>query len=55
MGGIRVVWTGDEREAPPIGTAVAASCAIPGYIAPVEHQAREYVDGGGTHRPTPMS
>jgi NTE family protein len=30
----------------PIGAAVAASCAIPGYFAPVEIEGTRYVDGG---------
>jgi len=34
-----------------LGQAVAASCAIPGYFAPVRIGGREYVDGGA-HSPT---
>lgn len=33
---------------PPIGLAVAASCAIPGYFAPVTIGEQRYVDGGTT-------
>jgi NTE family protein len=33
---------------PPIGPAVAASCAIPGYFAPVDVDGERYVDGGTT-------
>ena len=29
-----------------VATAVEASCAIPGYFAPVAHNGRRYVDGG---------
>ncbi len=42
--GARVVFT--EPDAPPIGAAVAASCAIPGYFAPVQIAGERYVDGG---------
>jgi len=34
-----------------VGSAVAASCAIPGYYAPVTVAGEEYVDGGA-HSPT---
>jgi NTE family protein len=34
-----------------VGTAVAASCAIPGYYTPVRIGDEVYVDGGG-HSPT---
>ena len=34
-----------------VGTAVAASCAIPGYFAPVFVEGQPYVDGGA-HSPT---
>jgi len=34
-----------------VGTAVAASCAIPGYFSPVFVDGQPYVDGGG-HSPT---
>ena len=34
-----------------LSDAVAASCAIPGYLAPVEIDGREYIDGG-VHSPT---
>ena len=35
----------------PIHLAVAASCAVPGYFAPVRIEERSYVDGG-VHSPT---
>lgn len=35
----------------PLGRAVAASCAIPGYFSPVEIDGIEYLDGG-VHSPT---
>jgi NTE family protein len=35
----------------PIHLAVAASCAVPGYFAPVRIGARAYIDGG-VHSPT---
>ena len=40
-------------EAPPVdvGTATMASCAIPGYLRPVQIEGEEYVDGG-SHSPT---
>jgi NTE family protein len=34
-----------------LSDAVAASCAIPGYLAPVEIDGRQYIDGG-VHSPT---
>jgi NTE family protein len=45
----RVVWDGDGG--PTLGTAVAASCALPGFLAPVRVDGREHVDGG-VHAPT---
>jgi NTE family protein len=44
----------DDRVDPadvPIGVAVQASSAIPGFFEPVEHGGRRYVDGG-VHSPT---
>jgi NTE family protein len=35
----------------PVHLAVAASCAVPGYFAPVEIRGTQYVDGG-VHSPT---
>ncbi|MEM9133617.1 MAG: patatin-like phospholipase family protein [Actinomycetota bacterium] len=38
---------GDAAEVQPsVATAVRASCAIPGYFAPVQHDGRRFVDGG---------
>jgi NTE family protein len=42
----RVVWSRSAAGRPPIGTAVAASCAVPGLVRPIVHADREYVDGG---------
>lgn len=42
--GRRVVF-GRDADAP-LGAAVAASCAIPGWFAPVEVNGRRHVDGG---------
>ncbi len=47
----RVVWGEDPARDPSPGVAVAASCAIPGFLAPVEHAGRRFVDGG-LHSPT---
>jgi NTE family protein len=49
--GRRVVF--GRSGSPPIdvATAVAASCAIPGFFTPVEHDGVRYVDGG-VHSPT---
>ena len=44
--GRRVVFGADGAPEASVGEAVAASCAIPGYFAPVEIGGREYVDGG---------
>lgn len=48
--GARVVF--GRSDAPPAtpGQAVAASCAVPSYMAPVEIAGRRYVDGG-VHSP----
>jgi len=42
--GQRVVFGRDAY--PSVGDAVAASCAVPGYFAPVVIDGRRYVDGG---------
>jgi NTE family protein len=49
--GRRIVF--GKKESPPasMATAVAASSAIPGFFAPVEHGGVRYVDGGA-HSPT---
>lgn len=47
--GRRVVFGRDER--PPLATAVAASCAIPSFFAPVDVDGEPFVDGGA-HSPT---
>lgn len=44
--GERVVFGRYPSSAPDVATAVQASCAIPGYFAPVEHDGRRYIDGG---------
>jgi NTE family protein len=44
--GARVVFGRDGSPAAPVGLAVAASCAIPGYFEPVTIGGRRYVDGG---------
>ena len=44
--GRRVTFGADGAPDASVGDAVAASCAIPGYFAPVEIGGREYVDGG---------
>ena len=43
--GRRVVFGRDDTGAP-VGAAVAASCAIPGWFTPVEIGGTRYVDGG---------
>jgi NTE family protein len=47
--GRRVVFGRDQR--PRVADAVAASCAIPGFFAPVEVDGDAYLDGG-VHSPT---
>lgn len=47
----RVVFGAPSAPRTDVGTAVAASCAIPGYFAPVLVDGDHYVDGGG-HSPT---
>jgi NTE family protein len=43
--GTRVVFGRDDVNAP-LATAVAASCAVPGYFAPVVVDGHRYLDGG---------
>jgi NTE family protein len=47
----RVVFGTERAPRTDVGTAVAASCAIPGYFTPVRIDGEAYVDGGG-HSPT---
>lgn len=47
----RVVFGTEGAPPTDVGTAVAASCAIPGYFTPVHIDGKAYVDGGG-HSPT---
>jgi NTE family protein len=49
--GRRVVFGRPGTPEVPVHLAVAASCAVPGYFAPVEIDGRSYVDGG-IHSPT---
>ncbi len=49
--GRRVVFGRPGTPAVPLHSAVAASCAVPGYFAPVRIGAHTYVDGGA-HSPT---
>ena len=44
--GRRVVFGAPGAPPTPVGTAVAASCSIPGVFEPVTIGGREYVDGG---------
>ncbi len=44
--GRRVTFGRDGEPSAPLGDAVAASCAVPGYYEPVEVGDRRYVDGG---------
>jgi NTE family protein len=44
--GRRVAFGTDGAPEASVADAVAASCAIPGYFAPIEIGGREYVDGG---------
>jgi len=48
--GRRVVFGQDQQEVP-VGLAVAASCAIPGFFTPVAIDGVDHVDGG-VHSPT---
>jgi NTE family protein len=49
--GRRVVFGGPGAPAADVGSAVAASCAIPAYFAPVQIDGVAYIDGG-VHSPT---
>ena len=49
--GRRVVFGREGAPKADVGDAVAASCAIPGFFAPVEIDGVRYVDGG-VHSPT---
>ena len=49
--GRRVVFGQGGAPVTEVATAVAASSAIPGFFAPVEHDGVRYVDGG-VHSPT---
>jgi NTE family protein len=49
--GRRVVFGRDGAPSTDVGSAVAASCAIPAYFAPVEINGVQYIDGG-VHSPT---
>ncbi|WP_448639226.1 patatin-like phospholipase family protein [Geodermatophilus sp. URMC 63] len=49
--GRRVVFGRPGTPEAPLHLAVAASCAVPGYFAPVRIGGRRYVDGG-VHSPT---
>ena len=49
--GRRVVFGRTGSPEAPIHLAVAASCAVPGYFAPVRIGGRSYIDGG-VHSPT---
>lgn len=44
--GARVVFGQDGAPPADVGSAVAASCAIPGYYAPVHIGGERYIDGG---------
>ncbi len=47
----RVVFGGPDAPQTDVGTAVAASCAIPAYFRPVRIEGHHYVDGG-VHSPS---
>jgi NTE family protein len=49
--GRRVVFGKQGEPTAPVALAVASSCAIPGYFAPVEIDGVDHVDGG-VHSPT---
>jgi NTE family protein len=49
--GRRIVFGRPDTPPAPLHLAIAASCAVPGYFAPVKIGARNYVDGG-VHSPT---
>lgn len=44
--GTRVVFGQEGAPSTEVGTAVAASCAVPGWFSPVDIEGRTYVDGG---------
>ena len=44
--GKRVVFGRPDAPDVPVGQAVAASCAVPGYFRPVSIAGRHYIDGG---------
>lgn len=44
--GRRVVWGADPASAPPVTSAIAASCAIPGLYRGVRIDGRHHLDGG---------
>jgi NTE family protein len=44
--GKRVVFGRPDAPDVPVGQAVAASCAVPGYFRPVSIEGRRYIDGG---------
>jgi NTE family protein len=44
--GKRVVFGQPDAANVPVGQAVAASCAVPGYFRPVTIEGRRYIDGG---------
>jgi NTE family protein len=44
--GVRVVFGREGGVAASVGAAVQASCAVPGYFAPVTLEGERYVDGG---------
>src|SRR4051795_3232085 len=50
-GGRRIVFGRPGAPRVPVHLAVAASCAVPGYFAPVQIGGHSYVDGG-VHSPT---
>lgn len=49
--GRRVTFGRDPGRRPPLPAAVAASCAIPAFFAPVDVEGEAFVDGGA-HSPT---
>ena len=49
--GRRIVFGRPGSPKPPIHLAIGASCAVPGYFAPVQIGGHSYVDGG-VHSPT---
>lgn len=51
--GQRVLFGSDDAPKAPLAKAVMASCAIPGWYAPVSVEGRRFVDGG-TRSPTSL-